>query len=289
MYDEVGDVIFQKIMTLIEYYLTSCEIEILEKNALNIWQSCEFSNEVEILELGCGDGQKTMILLSQLYSKGIKFSYTPIDISTNVLKVIEARVKNTILDCKVRPICSDYFDFLSNNKSTSKQRILLFLGSNIGNLENPDATLFLKKMAQEMQVSDRLLVGFDLIKDPKIVLDAYNDPHGVTGEFNLNLLSRINEELEANFDISNFKHSPVYNHKDNRAESYIVSVDDQAVAINGIDQVIEFKKGEKIFIEISTKYTLESIINLIYQTGLEVVDMFYDSKYYFANVVFKKQ
>jgi len=290
-YDEKGDYLFQKIMELNEYYLTDCELEILKNHSEHyrrFFQNAE--SHFSLVELGAGDGYKTKVLLEHLAENQTNFSYLPIDISGNVLKILEAEIKREIPKLKVEPYTGDYFNALDTlNKQEAGRKVLLFLGSTIGNFKYKDALKFLKKLNQRMNREDLLLIGFDLKKDPNTILNAYNDKKGITEAFNLNLLERINNELGGNFNIADFYHYPTYNPVNGEAQSYLISKKEQKVTIKSLDQSFHFQKGEPIFMEISKKYDTETINKLAKEAGFEVKENFFDQKKYFTNSLWTKR
>jgi len=284
-YDEVGDYIFQQIMDLEEYYLTDCEAQIFESQKNEILQY--FSNEEEIfdlIEFGAGDGYKTKILLNQFVKNNVNFNYIPIDISKSVLNGLTKDLNNTLPGLEIKPICDDYFHALEElNKVDFNKKVILFLGSNIGNFSGDNAIPFLKHLGADMNKKDQLFIGFDLMKDPKAILDAYNDKKGITSEFNLNLLDRINKELEGNFIRNNFSHYPTYNPVTGETKSYLISLENQRVWIEGLSQSFTFEKWEPIFTEISQKYNLRDIEHLAYHSGFKVEKNFFDHRKYFVD------
>lgn len=182
----------------------------------------------------------------------------------------------------------EYFEVLDSLKEVGK-KIILFLGSNIGNLTDERAHDFMLKIAESMQRADKLLIGFDLKKDHELIRKAYDDPHGYTREFNLNLLKRINDELGGNFCIDDFDHVPEYDSQKGVALSYIESLKDQKVRIAATGKVYGFEEGERIHTEISRKYDMKTIEKIAEDTGLVVKDAFYDSQKYFVDVLFIKE
>jgi uncharacterized SAM-dependent methyltransferase len=169
------------------------------------------------------------------------------------------------------------------------KKVILFLGSNIGNLTDERAHDFMVKIAESMQPEDKLLIGFDLKKDQELIRKAYDDPHGYTREFNLNLLRRINDELGGNFRIDDFEHVPKYDVQNGVALSYIESLKEQEVYIEATGKVYSFEAGERIHTEISRKYDMNTIEKIAKDTGLIVKDTFFDSRKYFADVLFTKE
>jgi dimethylhistidine N-methyltransferase len=290
-YDERGDVLFQKIMGLSEYYLTDCEFEILHSNRnrfLNIFQNA--NSPFLLTELGAGDGLKTKVLLRHFYHEGIQFSYLPIDISENVLQNLSRDLKEDLPDLDVKIYPGDYFEALNQlNKNENGRKVLLFLGSTIGNFEYEEAIQFLRALNDKMNPKDQLVIGFDLKKDPRVILRAYNDKSGITAQFNLNLLRRINKELGGNFILDNFYHYPVYNPLTGEAQSFLVSKIAQEVWIEKLNQSFNFKMGETIFMEVSQKYDLEMIHDLAVQCGFMIKQNVYDSRHYFVNSIWVKQ
>lgn len=284
-YDSRGSEIFRNIMRMPEYYLTDCELEIFERQKQEILNRfISGFNSFELVELGAGDGLKTKILLEHFVSEEVDFEYAPIDISeAAVINLIEDLKKELPL-LKTKPLIGDYFDLLGDlNRNGSRARILLFLGSNIGNFEEDEAIGFLKQLRNVMQDSDKIFIGFDLKKDPNIIMDAYDDPHGYTSDFNLNLLRRMNNELGANFDLDNYRHEEIYNEKTGAARSYIVSLKKQMVFLSELGLNVSLQENEKIYMEISQKYDEKMIQYLAEKSGFKVQQNFFDSKNYFVD------
>ncbi|MCF8336199.1 MAG: L-histidine N(alpha)-methyltransferase [Bacteroidales bacterium] len=289
-YDSEGDKLFQKIMALNEYYLTDCESEILNHQKDELMNFFRDSNTPFLLtELGAGDGQKTEILLHHFFNESVHFQYLPIDISSNVLNLLESKLSADFPGLKVKTYAGDYFQALDRlNKEENGRKVLLFLGSTIGNFEHREAVKFLQSLNKRMDDHDQLIIGFDLKKDPNVILRAYNDPSGFTAKFNLNLLHRINRELEGEFVTDNFYHQPTYDPSTGEAKSFLVSKIDQNVHIGKLNTTFGFKRGESIFTEISQKYDEVMIHNLAEKSGFQVKQIFYDSKKYFVDSLWQK-
>ncbi|MDB4088059.1 L-histidine N(alpha)-methyltransferase [Flavobacteriales bacterium] len=289
-YDKIGDELFVEIMNIPEYYLTRAEFEIFNKKTSDLIDSFEIdeNEKFQLLELGAGDGTKTKELLKVLVSQGYDFEYVPIDISQNTLDKLESSLEKEIPTLSVTQKQGDYFEVLSSFKEVKTRKIVLFLGSNIGNLTDELSSKFLYELGGNLNENDRLLLGVDLIKPVDIVLPAYNDKQGITAKFNLNLLTRINSELSANFNLSNFKHQPEYTIEEGIAKSFIVSTEKQTVEIKSIKKTFSFDKEERIHTEISRKYN-DSIINkIIENTDFTIENKILDSKEYFADYILKK-
>lgn len=287
-YDETGDALFQRIMNLDEYYLTRAEYEVFVNHKEEILRLMSHGEQFRIVELGAGDGFKTKVLLKHFIEEGANFTYSPVDISANVLEILEKNLLKDLPNLSVRPLTGDYFDVLSNLRFRTDQRtIIYFLGSNIGNFSHDTAISFLTSVKSNLKTGDRMMIGFDLKKNPHEILAAYNDSSGVTKEFNLNLLRRINREMDANFDVNQFEHYPVYDPMTGECRSYLMSLADQHVTIRSMDETISFKKWETIFVEISRKYDLDEIHTLAEKAGFFVAKDLFDSHRKFVDSIWE--
>ncbi|MFM9947804.1 MAG: L-histidine N(alpha)-methyltransferase [Saprospiraceae bacterium] len=285
-YDAAGDQLFQKIMNLPEYYLTRCEFEIFQKHRDAIFRKLDHA-PFDLIELGAGDGLKTQVLLQHLLHQNADFRYLPVDISGSVLEHLQKTLQERWPELPVTPVEGEYFSALQDiDRLSDRRKLVLFLGSNIGNMKQEQAADFLRQLRHRMYPGDCLLVGFDLKKDPDVILAAYNDPEGVTGEFNLNLLRRINREFGADFDLTAFRHYPVYNPITGDMKSYLVSEKQQTVRIEALDLEIPFRKWEAIDMELSKKYDRNEIEWLAEYAGFEAEQWFFDEKEYFVDVLF---
>lgn len=284
-YDKKGDELFQKIMGLDEYYLTNSEFEIFEQHKDQIRMLFSEDDKMfDLIEFGAGDGYKTKILIKHFLDEGVDFNYIPVDISSNVLKDLGMDFRQNFPELKINPICDDYFHALEElNKVDVNKKIILFLGSNIGNFKGDNAIPFLKHLCADMTSQDRLLIGFDLKKDPGVILNAYADSKGITAKFNFNLLERINSELGANFVVNNFSHFPTYNPVTGETKSYLISRLKQTVQIANLNQSFSFGQWEPIFMEVSQKYDIKDIEYLALHSSFKVEKNFFDSKNYFVN------
>lgn len=290
-YDAVGDKLFQKIMQLPEYYLTRAEFDILEQYKAAILQPLiEKKERFNLIEMGAGDGLKTRLLLGYLYEKRVPFTYYPIDISANVLRQLEDALKEQFPEMSVEPIQGTYQEALANRHWDQRHpSMMLFLGSNIGNFLKGEALGLLEEIAQVLRSQDMLLAGFDLKKDPAIILNAYNDSQGITRDFNLNLLYRINRELGGDFDPYKFKHWPVYDPVNGECRSYLVSTERQTVEIKALDVRFQFDEYEAVFTEVSKKYSLSELGKYAQEKGFEVMRNFKDTKGYFTDSLWRKK
>jgi dimethylhistidine N-methyltransferase len=289
IYDEKGDKLFQKIMAMPEYYLTECEFNILKHQSPSIVEKFNLKQGFDLIELGAGDGKKTKLLLKHLTEIQANFTYLPVDISQNVLDELGNDLNNEFPSLEVELLQGSYFNVLNQLSSYNKrQKVILVLGSNIGNLMHRDAIDFLKKIEENMAADDLLFMGFDQKKHPQIVLDAYNDPNGVTEAFNKNLLKRINKELEGDFDLDSFFHWETYDPETGTAKSFLVSKANQKVRIRKLDLEIDFKAWETIHTEISQKYDDETVQWLASKANLNIDKVFESETKYYKNYTFKK-
>lgn len=289
-YNQRGDELFVEIMNLPEYYLTRAEMEVLSKQTQQVVEAFGVDSFVpfDLIELGAGDGSKTIKILEFLTAHQYQFDYVPVDISKNILEDLEQSVKNTLPSLSVKQQHGDYFEILESLKFRDCPKIVLFLGSNIGNMMDDAAGSFLKRLSKHLNPGDKLLLGADLIKAADIVLPAYNDEQGVTRDFNMNLLHRMNTELDATFNVDNFEHTPEYDEAEGVARSFITSTENQQVAIHKIGKVYEFKAGERIHTEVSRKYNDDIMNTLIHDTHFSIENKFTDSNDYFADYILSR-
>jgi len=290
-YDDEGSRIFQQIMDMPEYYLTNSEAEIFElhKNKISAL-FCSDCRSVDLVELGAGDGAKTRILIQDLLDSKVNFRYIPVDISQEALIQLGGSMKQQFPDLVMDLRCGDYFLMIEElSRTYPNRKVVLFLGSNLGNFNMDQSVVFLEQINQALSDDDLFFIGLDLKKKPDIIRNAYDDPHGYTRDFNLNLLQRFNRELGANFNTDQFIHSPSYNPRTGKAVSYLVSNCDQEVYFSLVDETISFSKWETIFTEMSQKYDLEMIEELAKASGFKVVEHFFDSRQYFVNSLWKKE
>lgn len=288
-YDETGDALFQDIMEMPEYYLTRAELEIFHNSKEEIL--AVFSNDdrpLQLIEFGAGDGTKTKILLEYFLEEKAKFKYLPIDISDNVLNLLQKDLQKNFPGLVVEPQQGEYFEALGGLSNGGQSRkIILFLGSNIGNFKPAEANRFLKNMASALRTGDLLLIGFDLKKNPDIILDAYNDKAGITKAFNLNLLARINRDLGGNFDLTGFEHFPTYNPQTGEMKSFLTSNKKQEVYIEALDKSFEFDAWEAVYTEVSQKYNLQEIKEMAVNSGFKPKENLFDKNHYYVDCIWE--
>ena len=281
-YDEKGSELFNQITQHPDYYLTQCELEILENNKLELSQLVQ-NDDFNLIELGPGEGIKTLILLEQLLKDSKKFTYFTIDISLKYLNDLTSKLLKLLPTLTIQSIYKDFIEGLQSlNLHPNKRNVVLFLGSSIGNYHELETKNFLNALWQCLNDGDYFLVGLDLRKNIKVLFDAYDDSDGITKAFNLNLLERMNRELGANFQISNFNHYATYNVYSGAMESYLISTKKQEVYIKDLDQTFYFYEFEPIHFECSYKYRYSQIEQFAKDSNFKILKNFEDFKKYFA-------
>lgn len=276
LYDQKGSELFEKICELPEYYLTKTEANLLRQIDLQL--STHFNTNYCLIELGSGTSLKTKILIEMFLRKQTCLDYFPIDIS-KILKTSARELCAHYKRLKITGIIADYEEglhFIQNY--TKMKKLILFLGSSLGNFSPREQKLFLQKIYSFMQQGDRLLIGLDLVKDIHVLERAYNDSQGITAEFNLNVFRRINSELGGNFDLTKFSHFTYYNKKKKRIESYLRSLEKQRCMIHSENQWVDFEKGELVHTENSHKFTLSDIKKLFNTIGYQINEIWRDEK-----------
>lgn len=286
-YDKTGDELFQKIMAMPEYYLTRCELDIFKNKTSELAEAIRFDDQpFDLIELGAGDAMKSTYLLKYLSEKRADFTYMPIDISGNILSVLENNLKDKLPEINIKTLEGEYFQMLKKAmKLSSRRKVILFLGGNIGNMTSNEAEKFCTSLHQLLNSEDIVLIGFDLKKNPFTVLNAYSDKSGITAEFNLNLLTRINRELGGNFDIEQFEHYESYDPITGACRSFLISLKNQQVKIE--EETIDFAENEVIDMEVSQKFSKSDIEYLAEKSGFSITRNISDSKEWFIDSIWK--
>jgi dimethylhistidine N-methyltransferase len=285
-YDYQGSLLFERICRLPEYYLTDAEATILRTYSEEI--TSHLPPETALVELGSGSCVKTEYIIEELLDQYGKVVYSPIDISRRMLKESAKALLERYADLEIISVAAEYDEGIRQVELHLDQpKLLLWLGSSIGNFEFEEAVGFLKGIVKHLTPEDLFLIGFDLVKARRVLESAYDDSQGVTARFNLNLLSRINRELKGEFDLDLFAHRALYNGQHRRVEMYLVSKCSQDVRIGDLDSSYHFDKNERIHTENSHKFTLEAIENISRQAGLSMVNRWLDTKKYFCLTLFR--
>ena len=285
-YDKKGSELFEKICSLPEYYPTRTEISILKKirNELPSY----IDNDFRLVELGSGASVKTRLILDIFAKLQEEPEYFPIDIS-EILTESSEQLLQSYGGLHITGIIDTYEGGLEFLKTYGdKKNLIIFLGSSFGNFSPNDGFDFLKKINNTMKPGDLFLIGLDLVKDRQILEPAYDDAQGVTAEFNLNVLSRINDELDADFNLKNFEHHAIYNEKDQRIEMYLKSLVNQSIVISKSNLLVNLKKDELIHTEHSHKYKLSQIGDLLVRSGFEIKHTWLDDSNYFSLTLVSK-
>ena len=279
-YDKKGSDLFEKICSLPEYYPTRTEISILKQ--LRDELPSYLDENFRLVELGSGTSVKTRLILDILVKLQDTTEYFPIDISEILTESSEQLLKDYD-GLHITGLIDTYeggLQFLKN--FDDKKNLIIFLGSSFGNFSPNDGCEFLKKINSTMKSDDLFLIGLDLVKDKQILESAYDDSQGITAEFNLNILSRINDELDADFSLKNFLHYAIYNEKKQRVEMYLKSLVNQSVIVSKSNLLLNLEKNELIHTEHSHKFTLSQISELLGSTGFQIKQTWLDDNKHFS-------
>lgn len=286
-YDAKGDALFQQIMQLEEYYLPHCEMQIIQNQSASIAKDISANHSsLQIVELGAGDGTKTKHLLKQFSAHFSLLEYVAMDISPNILAINKYEMNSEIKDLNQISIAGNYFETYKNLIPSQHGRLVLFLGANIGNFPGSEAISFFQFISKGLSSKDYFLVAFDLVKHPRKIIKAYDDSLGITKQFNLNLLERMNRELGADFDISNYEHFPIYNPVTGITSSFIISLKNQSVQFaDGFK--VTFDAFEAINTEISKKFFWSDIDEIANKSKMNITQTYYDTGKEYAFVLFQ--
>jgi L-histidine N-alpha-methyltransferase len=279
-YDERGSALFEEITGLPEYYPTRTELEILQDYAREIARAA--GSPVSIVELGAGTALKTTTLLGAFARRQMRLKYFPVDISPAALAAAKKRVKDEYPGALVRPIIADFSNGFRFLQDISGRKIVLYLGSSIGNFDWNDAVTMLQNVSDQLSAGDALLLGTDMVKSPEILVPAYDDAQGVTAQFNKNILVRLNRELDGNFDLESFRHVAEWNPSKSRMEINLESTRPQVVRLRIPDLTIRFLAGERIHTENSYKYTEEMVETMLCASGFRLEKTWYDRRDWFG-------
>lgn len=289
-YDAEGSKLFQQIMHMQEYYLTNSELEILNTHATAIYSHLKEKPNLNVVELGAGDGLKTKVLLKKFLQEGAGLVYFPIDISTEAINQLKTDMNRLFPQLPVKPYVQDFFAGLHALKTSKRHsKLVLFLGSNLGNYTPDEAEAFLEHLAGGLNSGDYLLLGLDLQKDPNVIQNAYNDPHGITRAFNMNIINRIARELDIPLNPKHFTHHSYYDPADGALYAYLISNTAQKIPLPDKNQSLYFRKWEPVFVEISRKFTPHLIAEIAQNHGFNVVANYTDSREYFVNSLWQKK
>lgn len=282
LYDERGSLLFEEICTTPEYYPTRTEKKLLSSYGKEIISQVLPS---EIMELGSGNSKKTRLLFDACEQNEHTCFYSPIDVCAPMLESVSAQLQADYNWLNVSPLLCDYHAGLKYLPKSKGARLFVFLGGTIGNLYPQQAKDFINEIKVIMQPNDYLLIGADRIKDNDILHAAYNDQQGITEKFNLNLLNVLNRELKADFDLSNFEHQAIFNQEFNRMEMRVICTRDHTVYLQHLDERISFHKNDSILTEVSHKFTVDGLEELLGISGLNIHKHYESDNKYFSLVL----
>ncbi len=279
-YDEPGSLLFEQITELPEYYLTRTERGIFESYAGEILR--EAGPSLTLIELGAGTASKTSILIEELLRQQSRSLFYPIDVSPSALEQAVRQLGKQVPSLRVNPIVGDYTGGVPALSRIMGRKLVLYIGSSIGNFEPPQAIRILRRIGQTLRAGDALLLGADYAKSPKILLPAYDDAQGVTAAFNKNILARLNRELDADFNLDRWRHVALWNRRCSRMEIYLESLLEQAAFVPALDLDLRFRAGERIHTENSYKYTDAMIESILRESGFSLEHTWCDRKQWFG-------
>ena len=279
-YDEAGSALFEQITELPEYYLTRTERAIFESFAAEILQAA--GSSLTLVELGAGTASKTSILIEELLERQARALFYPIDVSPSALQEAVTQLGRQFPQLRVNPISADYTGGVDALNRISGRKLVLYIGSSIGNFEPDESVRILRRIRRTLRAGDALLLGADFAKSPKILLPAYDDAQGVTAAFNKNILARLNRELDADFDLDAFRHVALWNKRCSRMEMSLESVRAQQVFLPLLEVDVEFAAGERVHTENSYKYTMEMIETILRESGFKLEQSWQDRQKWFG-------
>lgn len=287
-YDQEGSHLFEQITELDEYYLTRTERSIFQDNAAAIIAAASAptphgqQRDLTVIELGAGTATKTGLLLRAAVRRQEAVTYYAIDVSASALDQAQHNLTAAIPGVTFESRVGDYTNGLGEIPADGTRRLVLYIGSSLGNFEPADARELLRDVRNQLAPGDMLLLGVDLVKDIPTLIAAYDDARGVTAAFNRNVLARINRELGADFDLMKFRHKVRWNGERSRIEMHLESLIAHDVAIPSLDLTLAFRRGETIHTENSYKFNIEGAQQLLAQTGFTVVDHWTDPRHWFG-------
>jgi L-histidine Nalpha-methyltransferase len=279
-YDDRGSALFEEITRLPEYYLTRIELEILQERSPEIAQAA--GSPISLVELGAGTATKTGTLIRAFARRQMRTRFFPVDISASALSLARKRIKEQCPGVFVRSVIADFANGYGFLRQIVEPKLVLYLGSSIGNFNWNESVEMLSGVGKQLAPGDALLLGTDMVKNPEILIPAYDDAQGVTAEFNKNILVRLNRELSADFDLNSFRHIAEWNSARSRMEIFLESTRPQTVSLRSAGVQVRFAAGERIHTENSHKYTLERITSLLCVSGFRLEKSWFDRRRWFG-------
>ncbi len=279
-YDAEGSALFEEITGLPEYYLTRTERAILEQHADHIVSRA--ASGTDVVELGAGSASKTQIILAAMLRRMRRLQFFPVDISESALAAATSSLRARFATLAIKPIVTDYCHNMAALREVAGSKLVLYLGSSIGNFEPMEAGRLLRLLRSTMKAGDTLLLGTDMVKPESVLLPAYDDSQGVTARFNKNMLARINRELGGNFDLDQFRHIALWNAGCSRIEMHLESMREQTVLIESLNSSVRFSRGERVHTENSYKFTVPVIRGILQFGGFSLEYSWTDERGWFA-------
>lgn len=279
-YDSKGSQLFEKICQLPEYYPTRTEASILQQYAMDIVNQTQ---AIELVELGSGSSSKTRYLFNAYQELNIPLYYIPVDVSDSILKESANKLLTDYPQLKIQGKVATYSQALQQLKNSFLgKRIIIFLGSSIGNFNSVKCDRFISQVTSALNPGDYFLLGIDLQKPVGVLEAAYNDSQGVTAAFNLNMLQHLNHRFAGNFNLDSFKHQAIYNQTEEQIEMYLISQKEQTVTLSSINSTIKLEKEERILTEISRKFNLAKMEKYLSDRNLNLIKTYTDAQQWFG-------
>lgn len=282
LYDAEGSRLFEAITRVEEYYPTRVEREIFRQEGAELVARAGGGKASTWVELGAGTARKTQVLLEAAVQRRAQIDYVPVDVSSEPLAAATVRLSQELPSVHVQPVVGDNLEAVRVLSEVEGRRVVLFIGSSIGNYETDEAVDLLRRIRSPLAEGDALVLSTDLRKPLEVLLPAYDDARGITAAFNLNLLTRLNRELGADFDLSRFRHRARWNEAASRIEMHLESLEQQTVHLPAAELTIHFGKGETLHTESSHKYSGEQVQSLLQEAGFRLEHPFMDPRGWYA-------
>jgi dimethylhistidine N-methyltransferase len=279
-YDDVGSALFEEITRLPEYYPTRTERAIFETYAGEIIDAAGAS--LTLVELGAGTATKTCVLIEELLRRQTQALFYPIDVSISALQEAARQLGNQFARLRVNPVVADYTGGVEALGRISGRKLVLYIGSSIGNFEPDESVAILRRIRRSLRPGDALLLGTDFAKSPRVLIPAYDDAQGVTAAFNKNILARLNREMDADFNLDAFSHVAIWNKRCSRMEMHLESLCAQQIFLPMIDMDVSFAPGERIHTENSYKYTMPMVETILCESRFHLEHTWSDRQKWFG-------
>jgi L-histidine Nalpha-methyltransferase len=284
LYDDLGSCLYERITELPEYYLTRAERGILHARASDIVARVaqRLPHPIRVVELGAGSASKTDVILRAVLARQVGCVYVPIDVSRSAIEGVKSRLRVELPRVTVCPLRMTHDEAIKALLAIPGPQLVVFIGSSIGNLDDPQAEVLLRALGRSLGAETSLLLGTDLRKSPDVLIPAYDDTAGVTAAFNKNVLARINRDLGGHFDLDHYRHVARWNEEASRIEMHLESASSHDVAIDALGLRVHFDTGETIHTESSIKYDLARAKQILVRSGFTLETTYFDEASTFA-------